>query len=228
MLDTPLCTHPCVCVSAFGVCVSVCLTVCVITNVCLVEHQTGWCCVQILCLFSKSTEVKSGAWWSKVAFVFDSRPNRDVPADRRRANWLTLISSPERNAFPCVYVCVWCYCFIVPILPPPPEIFSGAAGCYLKLTLTCAVTSAAAGGRNETNSHTFCTAYTHRGLRITGLCMLSVYTPPHHPPSPCCLCISAHCIRPTVHYTRFHLCWGGVVVYYSWVVRSEARVIWQK
>lgn len=116
---------------------------------------------------------------SNVCFFY-SDPKREkchVPAEHRRANCLSLIKSHERNAFPCVNICVVCATvslFLFPPYPhilPPSSLFSGAAGCYLELTLMCAVTPAAAGSRNETHMHT------HRGLKIAGLCVVSLYTP---------------------------------------------------
>lgn len=112
---------------------------------------------------------------SSVCFL-PSDPEREkhhVPAEHRRANCLVLFSSPERNVFFCVRVCeyacvctlrVCCYCFTPPIFSSSSHssLPSGATGCYLELSLMCAVTLAAAGGRNETGAHT------HSGLKITG------------------------------------------------------------
>lgn len=64
----------------------------------------------------------------------------------------------------------------------------------------------------------------HREPEITGLCMVSVYF--------LFIILSATASQPTVSDPQCTACtfiwWGGVVVYYSWVVRCEARVIWQK
>lgn len=158
------------------------------------------------------------------------REKRHVPAEHRRANCRVLISSPERNVFLCVcvhvlWVCCVCHCFIFPVPSssshsfPPSSLFSGATSFYTELSLMCAVTLAAAGGRAETHTRT----QTHtQWTEITGLCMASVYSLPsqHHPSPPHYLCTSAHCIRPTVHCVRFHLVrWRGRILFMG-------RAIW--
>lgn len=112
------------------------------------------------------------------------REKRHVPAEHRRANCLVLFSSPERNVFFCVCVCehacvcVCCECVATVSLLPSSQssLPSGATGCYLELSVMCAVTLAAAGGRNETRAHT------HSGLKITGP-LLGICIPSSSSPS---------------------------------------------
>lgn len=166
----------------------------------------------------------SSVWWSKAVFVFSSRPQEvetPCPCRAQTGKLCTLISSPERNGLPCVhsvYMCVfpgWCHahcCFIVfisvliLILFFPP-FFTGAVGSYLELTLMCSVTL----------------LQLEVGPWITRLCIVSVYTL-----FLIIILLPSHQIQSKVHWVRFHLCWGGVVVYYSWLVWSEVRVIWHK
>lgn len=72
---------------------------------------------------------------------------------------------------PSVYMCCECVLYVplfhcfpfspYPLTLPPSLLFSGAAGSYLKLTLMCAVTSAAAGSKNDTRTHTHRHTHTH-------------------------------------------------------------------
>lgn len=84
------------------------------------------------------------------------------------------------ECFPlCVYahvvsvLCVLLFHFFPspphPLILPPSSLSSGATGCYLELSLTCAVTLAAAGGRIET--HITQRSENHRSLH--GFCILS-------------------------------------------------------
>lgn len=84
-------------------------------------------------------------------------------------------------SFVCVCMCCECVvCATVSFFPPPPRPltlplssrFSGATGCYLELSLMCAVTLAAAGGRNETHTHTY-TQQTENHRPLHGICILS-------------------------------------------------------
>lgn len=130
---------------------------------------------------------------------------------------LSYWSALLRGMFFFVCVCMSCKYSLLfhfspscrhPLILPSPALFKGATSCYPM----GAVTLAAAGVRTEHIN-------THRRLEITGLCMVSVDTHPlHH--SPHYLCISAHCIRPTVHCVCFHLVrWHGRILFMD-------RAIW--
>ncbi len=128
---------------------------------------------------------------SSVCFFFTTPRGRNAMSlqstdGQTASHWSALQRGMLSLVCVCVYVlwvCVMCVmCATVSLFPfppyplilPPSSLFSGATGCYLELSLMCAVTHAAAGGRNETHTHTH--THTHRGLKITGLCMASVYT----------------------------------------------------
>lgn len=172
---------------------------------------------------------------SNVCFFFPTPRGRNAMSlwctDRQTAShWSAL----TRGMLSHVWIYVLCvlvfHCFFslfILTFFPLLHSFQVLLFCYLKLTLMCAVTPSAAGGRNETHTCTHTEDSKLQAFAWYGICIYSL--PLHHPPSPPhYLCILAHCIRPIVHCVCFHLCWGGVVVYYSWVVRSKARVIWQK
>lgn len=73
-------------------------------------------------------------------------------------------------------VCRYCFTPPIPSLSSHSSLPSGATGCYLELSLMCAVTLAAAGGRSETRAHT------HSGPKITGP-LLGICIPSSSSPS---------------------------------------------